>query len=478
MEILYHDDLKPGLRLVNLAAKLLAEGRKEDAVCAAIGACEIESDRPEPFVMLAGCYDQVHGMEIYQAAACREALAINPKDALALHNMSLAYMRMYRWEEALEFATQAHMLNPANPYTLQQGAALFSQLGQFDNAVKLLTAAYGHFINSPLDDGSPAARVFKRDTLVSRGISKLEAGDYEGYFEGYKARLELADTKESQAAAAFHAGKLWKIGDPVGQAITIILENGLGDQIEFARLIPTFLKAHPHLYVEVTGWNRSVANLIAKSLNLHVNLTCSRCPTQIAQMDIAEWAWREGMKDPFGAWTGPYIKADKTAAIRSENRKPAIGFCWQGNPNHAYDWARSMPLQSFVDWAETQRDRYTFHSLQAGEKRFTMPDWIEDCSRGEFADLTEVIAACDVTVGPDTGVLHLAGAMGRPAVMLHSFHQEWRWKLGTKIYGDNFRHLKQGVRGDWNELLSRLGPELDNLLSCTEQDQPMEAMAR
>jgi tetratricopeptide (TPR) repeat protein len=480
MEPLYHDDLKPGLRLVNLAAKLLAEGRKEDAVCAAIGACELESTRPEPFVMLAGCYDQVHGMEKYQAAACREALIVNPKDSLAMHNLSLAYMRMYKWELALEYATQAHMLDPTNPYTLQQGAALFSQLGQFDEAAMLLTAALGHFTNSLLDDGSPKARVFKRDTIVSRGISKLEAGDYARYFEGYKARLEYAEPRESQAAAAFHSGRLCKVGEQVGKRITIILENGLGDQVEFARLIPVFLEAHPQIQqVELIGWHIGLAKLIARSLGLNHTFIPSTAVEGtgfmgVAQMDIIEWAWREGLPDPFGAWTGSYIKTNLRAPIRREEThiseaspKLAIGFCWQGNPNHAYDWARSMPLQAFVDWAETKRDTCTFHSLQAGEKRFPMPEWIEDCSRQEFTELIPVIQACDVIVGPDTGVLHLAGAMGKPAVMLHSFHQEWRWKLGTQIYGENFRHLKQTIRGDWNELLSRLGPELDNLLTCS-----------
>jgi tetratricopeptide (TPR) repeat protein len=471
MEILFDQELKPGLRLVNLAAKLLAEGRKEEAICAAIGAYELESTRPEPFVMLAAAYDQVHGMEKYQAAACREALTVNPDDALAHHNLSLAQMRMYEWEAALESATRAHMLLPTNPYTLQQGAALFSQLGDFNNAVKLLTAALGHFQNSPLNDGSPKARVFLRDTLVSRGISKLEAGDYEGYFEGYRARLEFADPKESQAAAAFHAGKLWKVGEPLPKRVTIILENGLGDQVQFVRLIPRFLAAHAIQYANIAGWHEGLARLLAESLGL--DYTGEPTSMGIAQMDIIEWAWREGLAYPFGAWSGRYLPVDVMADIDLKEGKQAVGFCWQGNPNHAYDWARSMPFKTFIEWAETQRDTRTFHSLQAGEKRFPMPSWIEDCSRADFADLIPVINACDVVVGPDTGVLHLAGALEQNAVMLHSFHQEWRWKLGTQFYTSNFRHLKQTRRGDWNELLSRLGPELDGLF----YGEPVEAMA-
>lgn len=468
---LWDHELTPGLRLVNLTAKLLAEGRKEDAICAAIGACEIESERPEPFVALAGAYNEVHGLEKYQREACVRALAINAKDALAWHNLSLAHMRLYAWEAALESATKAHSLDRSNPYHMLQGAAMFSQLGDPETAIKLLEGALALFHNME----KPDTKIIQ-DTYLARALCHLELGHWEKYFRGWDKRLEFGDPDKCEAAG-FHArGALWRPGQPIDAEHAVVLnENGLGDQIQFLRLAQLF-KERNNLKT-ITVRHQEPLNELFAGIPWLSNFESEQAAIYLAPVDLVEWAYLEGMSDPFGRWTGPYIYEPDEIPVKNEPGKTAIGFCWQGNPNHAYDWARSMPLKAWLDWAESKRDTCTFHSMQRGQTRVPLPDWIETCDQDGFKGMAKVINSCHVIVGPDTGLLHMAGAMGKPTVMLHSFHQEWRWKLGTDFYGPTFRHLKQNVRGDWNELLSRLGPELDNLLDGIEQSELMEAMA-
>lgn len=478
---LYDPTLQPGLRLTNLAAKLIGEGRREEAVCAAIGACEIECSRPEPYIALAAAYDQFRakGLEKYQAEAARAAIELAPGAAPAWHNLSLAQERLYQWEEALESANKAHLLEPQNPWTLAHAAGLVNQLGDPATGTQMLTGALNLFPKSKYDDGSPAAEFFMRETYAARSISKLECGDLAGHFEDQHRWMPLG---MNFPATCLRNGILWRPWEPVRDRVCIFLQGGLGDQIQFLRLVKPFREANPqivNLTVIADEPLRLLFGNIALPIDNWIAIPLNRDQI-IASLDLVEWAWINGAEHPFGAWTGPYIGTPRKAQLRRESpcAKTAIGFYWQGNPKHPYDWARSIPLFEFLNWAESKRSVCTFHSLQHGEKQFPLPDWIEDCDRKEFSELAEVIQACDVIVGPDSGLSHLAGAMAKPTVMLLSAHQDWRWRLSTKFYASSFRRLKQNRRGDWPELFSRLGGELDRLLNAIETNELMAAMAR
>ena len=480
---LYDPTLRPGLRLSNLATQFIREGRREEAIWVAIGACELEPNRLEPFVNLAGAYEQVHGLEEYQIAAARYALELpeEPEDefekfkrADAWHNMSLAQNRLYEWEAAFESAHKAHLLNPSNPWTLGHAAQCANQLGDRDLAIMLLTGALSLIEGegSPfLNDAPLIMQKFRRDTRNGRALSKLEKGDLPGYFADYAHRFECGRLGEP-AVDLFNAGLLWRPGQPIGKRVAIVLEGGLGDQLQFIRLAG-WLPKGTTIHVIANPLLEAVLKTVPWIDDV-ISVEDITDETVIASMDLVEWVFsNQSTAHPFGEWTQPYVHVTEKAELRRQPGKIAIAFCFAGNPDNNYDWARSIDLASFLEWAETQLDRATLHSVQFGEKLVKLPDWVEDCARPKMSDLAAVLNNADVLIGPDTGVLHLAGAMGRPAIMLHSFHQEWRWRLGTQIYGDNFRHLKQQIRGDWSEVLSRVGPELDNI---TPQ-KGVEAMA-
>jgi tetratricopeptide (TPR) repeat protein len=485
---LYDPALKPGLRMSNFVSELLREGKKKEALIVAIGACELEPNRPEPLINLAGCYEQFPGCEQYQMAACRAAIDLadyedpycNSKLSDAWHNLSLAQNRLYQWEDAFESANKAHLLNPGNPWCIGCAAQCANQLGQRELAIKLLTGTISliegegsPFVNDP----PPIMAKFRRDAWAGRAISKLETGDLSGYFADYSKRFELGRDADA-GVKEFREGKLWRPGQPIGKRVHVLMEGGLGDQIQFVRLVRLFC-AFNQRFDEVTlNCNPVLRELFAQLPFVDfVNVDPDPSATQIASMDLVEWLFERNAcyAHPFGVWSGdPYLKTSRTAAIRREPGKTAVAMCWQGNPDNNYDWARSIHFPALLEWAESNRDKYTFHSVQFGKKLFKLPDWIEDCQQPDMSALAAVLNAADIVIGPDTGVMHLAGALGRPAVMLHSFHQEWRWRLGTQIYGPDFRHLKQQVRGDWAEVLSRVGPELDEI---THSNRGVEAMA-
>jgi Glycosyltransferase family 9 (heptosyltransferase) len=495
---LYDESFHPGIRLQHIAARFIAEKRNGDAIVAALGACHFNPDKLEPYTVLSAAYDQIRGCEKFQIAAAEVGLDLpadnkdpyNRKMRADLHhNMALAQNRLYQWDAAIRSANMAHHLNPENPWHLGHAAQIADEMGNSEQA-KLLVSGAINLIESegnPYNDGKPVSEKFRREMYLARSISSLNLGDYPVYFQDFESRLKLTGAGDTLAPKLYCEGRLWRPGQYIGPNVFVILEQGLGDQIEFARLAHTFRMANPQIQRMTAHCHPVVSDVIRSTGWFDGGVYDARdfeVPhdyyTSIASLDLIRWAYESGLKDIFGAWQGPYVHIKGRDQIKREHptKKTAIGFCWQGNPDHVYDWARSVPYEAFIKWAESKRNVCTFHSLQHGKKLIEFPEWIDDCDRQTYAELAEVVNACDVIVGPDTGVMHLAGAMGKPAVMLHTVCRDWRWRLPIKIYGNNFRHLVQKKPGDWTELLSRLGPELDGLLNTVEMAELTQAMAR
>jgi tetratricopeptide (TPR) repeat protein len=494
----YKREFEPGVRLCNLSLEMLRANRGQEALACAIAACLLKPERSEPWVALAAGYDKFPGLEREQVDACLRGLDVNQTDCLALHNLSLAQMRLYQWPEALESSNRAHQIDRTNPYFLVQASSILSQMGQRETAISLMTSALQLFAGSRLDDGGEDARKFKYQIHTARALAELERGNLTQYFADHRRRAEY-DKEGSFIHTAWQADRLWSPGDPISSKILLFMEDGLGDQIQFARLI----RSLPTVEDLVCVCSSTLKDLLhpmvddvidrEKDAQAQLRYLGKLGWTIIAVSDLPELSWGNGKKYPFGRWEGPYLHpgAIRRPELKSWSPqreystdglpKTSIGFCWRGNPFHPYDWARSLKLEQFLAWAETKRGSCTFHNLQleADHHQVTFPPWVEDCSpvMGDMHDTGAMLKQLDVVIGPDTSLIHLAGAMGTPAVVLHAYRKDWRWTLPYPIYGPTLKQITQETPGDWDGVFDRLGPTLNALnqeLRVSELAQAMQ----
>ena len=80
----------------------------------------------------------------------------------------------------------------------------------------------------------------------------------------------------------------------------------------------------------------------------------------------------------------------------------------------------------------------------------------------DFADTAAIISLLDVVVSVDTAVAHLAGALGKPVVILLPHAADFRWmrdRDDTPWY-PTAKLLRQPAFGDWDSVIARLPDEL------------------
>jgi hypothetical protein len=149
-----------------------------------------------------------------------------------------------------------------------------------------------------------------------------------------------------------------------------------------------------------------------------------------------------------------------------------VGLVWSGNPNHGNDHNRSMSAQMMSGIID---DRARFYSLQKNPRP---EDAATLAGRSDIVDLTghltdfvetaALIACLDLVVTVDTGVAHLAGALGKPTWILLPHVPDYRWLLGRddSPWYPTARLFRQDERRDYAPVLARMREELDVLIAA------------
>ena len=80
----------------------------------------------------------------------------------------------------------------------------------------------------------------------------------------------------------------------------------------------------------------------------------------------------------------------------------------------------------------------------------------------DWLDTARQLCRLDLLITVDTGIAHLAGALGVPVWLLVSHVPDWRWGISgssTPWYA-SVRLFRQPARGDWSRVLTNVNAAL------------------
>jgi hypothetical protein len=317
------------------------------------------------------------------------------------------------------------------------------------------------------------AALLPGDARIRAALARclFQAGAWEEAWEAYQVRFELMPAAFPRVTRPGPAGPVpippWR-GEGSPAAVLVMGEQGLGDTIQFARYLPMLAARGVRVHAVLDRRLHRLLGPLCAGIDLRASDTPGRVAGLRAWLPMLDLPRALGLAPRAYRGRVPYLAAEPDRIGRLRARIGAEGFrvgiVWQGNPAAPVDANRSAPLAAFAPLAALPGVR--LFALQKGpgeaqEAGFPLDRLGRDLDNGPdwFLDTAAAIMALDLVVSVDTAVVHLAGALGRPALMLmHGSQGDWRWLHAeqTPLWYPSLRLLRcPGGGADWQAAAAR-----------------------
>lgn len=271
--------------------------------------------------------------------------------------------------------------------------------------------------------------------------------------------------------------------------IVIYGEQGLGDQISFASMLPD-MKAwcdenDSKLILDI---NPRLGNLLRRSFpdikiygtqgkrQLRWDAEDQSVDFSLPIGQLGEY-FRCAAEDFSG---GPYLYPDPDRVLqwrslfRSKD-KPVIGLAWSGGiPKtgakfRRVDLERLLPVMKSVDahWVSLQ---YRDASKEIEDFKLRHPDidivqYNHGTLSNDYDDTVAMVAAMDHVVAMHTTIIHVAGGLGVPCWTFVPCNSQWRYgqDVDDFVWANSVTLKRQTKRGEWSDVIDSTAGELSAL---------------
>ncbi|MEQ8403579.1 MAG: tetratricopeptide repeat protein [Oceanicaulis sp.] len=410
----------------------------------------------------------------------RAAIYANPDSPDLWNSLGTTLLESGDLHQAATFYQEALRLNPDFDRAHHNLAYCLDLMGDLD-------AAVSHF-RTALSLGP--TQVDKTTMEHGLSLTLLAAGRFEDGWALYESRL----SPHYKHSVHFHVdAPRWDGLDPEalkGKRVLVVGEQGLGDEVAFASLLPDIIKAAGPDGEVALACERRLAPLFQRSFpgleivnhstaqregrTFRVTAPLAGGPPQIwLAPGTAHRAFRQSRGD-FPA--RPHLAADpeRVAALRETlagfGAGPKVGLLWKSLKMNAN---RSKYFASFDAWRPLiETAGVTFVNMQYGDvaddlaevKRVTGVEikQVEGLDlKDDLEGLTALGAALDLTVGPMNASSSLTAAAGGRVWLLHGSPAPWTL-LGSDevLWYPGSRSFTADTFGAWGPLLRTVADEL------------------
>jgi len=501
-----------------LAVLLQETGRRDEAVAAVAEA--IALDATDPFYRLTdGALALGQGRLDDAIASFQKALALKPGFAAAATNLGLALQRAGKRDEAEAAQRRALSIEPGSTlarYNLgqlqHQNGRLAEAIATYDIVLQSDPRHLATHLNRALalrqcdrvDDAVEAYRAAidlaptGADGWLGLGLALKDGGDLDGAIDAFRATIAQAPdraeahlnlglallTRGRFAEAWPHYARRWQTppllhhrrpftvpewdGSALGsRRLLIHAEQGLGDTIQFAQLLPKLGVDRTQLILEMPA----LLIPLMQPLGAHATLvaqgtTLPPFDCHLALMDLPQRLTITEATIP--NLTGLLVAEPQRVARWQEilARVPGrrIALCWRGGDDNPENDRRSIPPALLAPLFALPG--FSFISLQKNaaspHPSVIVPAEPFDPKGAAFLDSAAILSSVDLAITVDTSLAHLAGSLGCRTITLLPFVADWRWGADRSdcAWYPTMRLVRQKAPGDWASVVRTLVPEL------------------
>lgn len=352
-----------------------------------------------------------------------KALEINPKSEKALFNLASLYLFLNKPEKAVEFFKKCLEITPDDKEVLY---------------------------------------------FISLGYFRLK--NYETGMKFFENRLCRNTAITSQQVTYPHLMKkahIWQGEDISNKTLYTYYEAGFGDMIMFARYLPELQKRCKKIIMKP---QKALSQLFRDNfpdidfmdvfyeenkIDFDYHIPFLSVP-YVLQLDNKEIFMRHDK----------YLKAmpDKVKFFKEKffnNDKFKIAIKWQGNTYYETD--RVINVEAFAPLFDLPDVKiYSAQTFEGSEEFEKLASKYDITNLAEsFKDFSYTAGALenvDLVISSDSSLAHLAGAMGKPCIILLPYNYNWRWHidLGHCDWYDSVKLFRLGPKENWNELMQRV----------------------
>ena len=258
------------------------------------------------------------------------------------------------------------------------------------------------------------------------------------------------------------------------KTILILSEQGIGDNIQFARYI-FWLKEKFDCRI-IFYINKKISHLFDScpcEIETDIN-NISRIDffQHLLSLQYIYFQETNSFKKCI-----PFIQNNKENVLNWKNRfknfkKPIIAIQWKGNENFLDNQERSIPLR-FLEKLIKNED-YSFISLQKDDNSTEISlnkfqkyitDFSEQIDLGNksFEDTIAILKNIDLLISVDTSMTHLASTMEVDTFLLLNSNPDWRWHIQIKnncLY-NKLKIIRAPKTNYWNNISLSILEELN-----------------
>ncbi len=424
------------------------------------------------------------------AAAYRLLLTQKPENPLLWTNLGAALRSLDKLEAAIICHRRALYHGPKNPTAIANLGNALREHGSFVEARHMALTEETGIANGPAAtvardlqgmgrwraslpafDKAVAQDPKDAELVILRATSHFMVGDYTKGLADYNDRFRFSPTSEPTRKSP-----RWRGGPAKGKRLLVMSEQGLGDMVMVSRFMPKLREQWEEVWLTSRGptmrlfdgvpyvdkvFNKNSpppegeedAHVPAMDLMTIAGLTPDTCPPP-APLGIPATS-RERAKKIVTPYAGLF----------------KIGICWAGSPTFVQARRKATELWRFLDLATIPGVQ--LFGMCKGEREADIGELGADglilnvaASDRDFADAAAIAAEMDLIITVDTGLCHVAGALGVPTWVLLAKPPFWYWgAYGEQTYWyDSMRLIRQHTPGEWNAPFATIRADLENMV--------------
>lgn len=402
----------------------------------------------------------------------------NPNDAIALNFLGVIHLEMRNFELAYQYLRRSLQEQPTRAPTWvnfglaahelgrnQEAINAYVRAAKLDNEyIKAYVNASAVFIEESRWDEAEKSCNIALEIDPDSDMAKMNLAHVHLARHNWKLGWEYWDK-----TLGGQYRKEWVYGDEPrwdgskGKAVVIYGEQGLGDEINYASVIPDAIRDCKKVIIDCDPrleklYRRSFPEAIVHGTRRKQHPEWLRDAKIDARCAVSSLPRFYRNKDEDFPGT-PYLKADADLAAMFKSLwkgKRAIGICTHGGSKLTGEAWRTLQATDFVPLFNKYPDA-VFVSLdykgQLNNPKIKELPW---ATQVQDYDLTAaLIASLDCVVGINTTAMHCANALGIKTHTLVSDWHQWRYE-GEYLWCKTTKLYRQGQDEPWRKVVERV----------------------